>query len=58
MVNLCMSAFVVLDLVQYYAMRLARKNVSEMTFLCQVGCKTLVSQSFNSFLYVGLVLEG
>jgi len=37
-----MFAFVVLDLVfQYQAKRLAGMNVSKMTYLCPVVCKTL-----------------
>ena len=46
----CMFAFVVFDLVfQYYAKILAGKNVSKMTYLCRVGCKTL-TQSINQYL--------
>jgi len=46
-----MFAFVVFDLVfQYYAKILAGKNVSKMTYLCRVGCKTL-TQSINQYLW-------
>jgi len=41
-------AFVVLGLVsQYHAKRLAGKNVSEMTYLCRVGRKTLINQTLT-----------
>jgi len=39
----CMFAvFVFVFVFQYYAKRLAGKNVSEMTYLCRVGRKTLI----------------
>ena len=39
LVYLCMCAFIVLDLVffEYYAKRLARKNISEMTYFVSSG---------------------
>jgi len=36
------AVFVFVFVFQYYAKRLAGKNVSEMTYLCRVGRKTLI----------------
>ena len=47
-VCVCVLLLCQIQFLLYYTKRLARKNVSEMIFLCQVGRKTLIQSNNQS----------